>query len=48
MALDFHRLDTGEYLFKIDDEQFSFLSPVFVNFHQWTPDVKLIPIKMYN
>jgi hypothetical protein len=36
MALDFHRLDNDEYLFAIGDEQFSFLSPIFDRFQQWT------------
>lgn len=36
MALDFHRLDTNEYLFGLDDEQYNCLHDIFKIFHQWT------------
>jgi hypothetical protein len=36
MALDFHRLDTQEYLFGLIDEQYDCLSPIFETFQQWT------------
>jgi hypothetical protein len=36
MALDFHTLDTEEYLFGLDDEQYNCLSQVLETFYQWT------------
>ena len=36
MALDFHRLDTNEHLFGLDDEQFDYLSEIFQAFTRWT------------
>ena len=36
MALDFHRLDTEEYWFGLDDEQYTRLSNLFEIFQQWT------------
>lgn len=36
MALDFYRLDNNEYLFKLNEEQFSYLQQIFISFSQWT------------
>lgn len=36
MALDFHRLDTHEFLFALNDEQYNHLSERFENFRQRT------------
>jgi len=36
MALDFHILDSNEYLFRIDNEQYALLSPIFESFYHWT------------
>lgn len=36
MALDFHRLDNHEFLFKLDDKKYSNLNDVFTEYKQWT------------
>lgn len=36
MALDFHRLDNGEYLFGLDDETYENLGEIFIEYKNWT------------
>ena len=36
MALDFHKSDTNEFLFGLDNKQYLYLSLIFDIFHQWT------------
>lgn len=36
MALDFHRLDTDDYLFGLEYGQYLLLSDIFETFRQWT------------
>ncbi|MEI6946717.1 hypothetical protein V9K67_05900 [Paraflavisolibacter sp. H34] len=36
MAIDFHELETGAYLFGLDEYTFSCLAHVFDMFYQWT------------
>lgn len=43
MALDFHRLDNGDFLFGLDDTQCNYLMNIFDTFTQWTG----LPIDQY-
>ncbi|MBW1294144.1 hypothetical protein [Aquimarina litoralis] len=36
MALDFHRLDTNEYLFGVNDTEYAYLESIFIEFTQQT------------
>lgn len=36
MALDFHRLNNHEFLFKLDDKKYSNLNDIFTEYKHWT------------
>lgn len=36
MALDFHRLENGEYLFGLDDKKWNNLDEIFSEYKNWT------------
>jgi hypothetical protein len=36
MALDFHRFDNREYLFRLDDEKYKNLDEIFSEYKNWT------------